>query len=71
MFCLLGTNRRSSCAGLTRASTLLTGVAIGRCEDRDGRIKSGHDELELYKRHCELGTVLVANFPGKLSLSRE
>ena len=43
----------------------IAGIASARCEDADGRIKSGHDNSELHKCHCALGSAPVANFPGQ------
>jgi hypothetical protein len=43
----------------------IAGIANTRCEDVDGRIKFGHDDSELHKRHCALGSAPIANFSGQ------
>jgi hypothetical protein len=41
--------------GLDPRIHVFAGAASVRCDDVDGRIKSGHDSFDLYKWYCAFG----------------
>ena len=57
--------------GLDPRIHVFAGAASVRCDDVDGRIKSGHDSFELYKWYCAFGFAPIANSTDSRPRSRE